>query len=941
MGRQAYPIIGGIIGAVVVGIVSDGTATAQGYQAGFAIGAALGGIAGSYIDPVLIQGNTIGDNNIQSASEGGTRAMVFGQGCVQATCVIARGNRKVTKKKTSNGKGSSGSTQSESVSWTFAIAIGEAIPNSMITRIWQDENLVYDITSVSTMSSSDNNKFRQKFRYYDGSETQLPDPDLQVFLEDQTPYFRGTAYVVFPNFDLTQTAERVPTFKFEVVNHPEPLNLLNTLDVELHGYSFLTKQTKSVTINDLPEGIVYHVDLFIQAEMETRQYNTYTGTVGGNGHFITASSDTSSGDQPSNIYKVEVDDPPQTYYLNMRLIGDVVSTTLIYPGTSEQSRLQIVIKRGSTVTFTADPVDGLQGGGSGSQFIKCLSNNLALFDDGAATPVSLSSVVSTLMQRAGMTSDQFDLDVLNDTMISGVVVQQTASGAEAISSIVSPFFFDPCESDTVLRYVARGQPVLRVLTIDDLTEEPEVANRNNAIEYPAKLSFFYQAPQTGYAMTKATAYRYSAQSDSVGEGSVTAPVTFQTADEPARIAQKLLKVMWAEAEGTFQWKVGSHCIDLVPTDVVALDLRGIITRARIVAIENDGATISLSMTKDRQSAYTSNVTTIPLPKPTKPLPTTMSKAVLAVLDIPPLTDADDVLGYYTAMSGSTNVWSGGQVQLSLDGGSSWTAIGEFTTDTTMGRLTVAMTAADAGYTDTTNTVTVQLFDSANELHAQTDTSFLAQGGAVAVQLADGSWELMQYRDVLDNGSGSWTLSYLQRGRKNTVAGDHDVGSLFLLIDTTLEKDQGQVAWLGTTLEHRGVSYGTSSEDADIVSTTYVGRSQLEWSPASATAQFDGTYVSVDNIVPRHHLGSELNPIASVNFQGFRVTITDGTHTATSDTTSSSAFVDMTTLTGDPTSVTVQALNKLTGAGQSLIITDIEEVAAGSLTPEAVINAGGN
>lgn len=936
MGRQAYPIIGGIIGAVVAAIATDGTATAQGYEAGFAIGAAIGGIAGSYIDPILIQGNTVGDNNIQTAAEGGARAIMFGQVCVQATCVIARGNRKVVKKKTSNGKGSSGSTQNETVTWTFAIGLGEAVLNSMITRIWQDENLVFDISSTSTMSDDDNSKFRAKFRYYDGGESQLPDPDLQVFLEDQTPYFRGTAYVVFPNFDLTQTAERVPNFKFELINHPEPLNLLNTLQVEMQGYNGVSPQTHSVTLNGLQDDIVYNVNIYLQTQMETRQYAHHETTV--NGHFITATDSADLSTPSSNIYQVDVSDPPQTYYLNARQILETPATVIVTDGLSPASILPIKIRGNATVTLHCDPVDGAQGG-SGDQYVRVLSNDLRQFDDGAASPIQLSAVVQTLMECSGMDDSDFDLSALEGTLISGVCVQQTTTGADAINAIVQPFFFDPCEKDYKLIYVPRGAAVLRVLTIDDLTEEPDGTNRNNQIEYPAKLSFFYQSPLTGYAMTKATAYRYSAQTDSTGEGSVTTPVTFQDSDQPAQIAQKLLKVMWAEAGGNFKWIVGSHCIDLLPTDVVALSLRGIVTRARIGAVENDGSTIVLTMVNDRQSAYTSNVTGIPLTKPTKPQPTTMSKAVLAVLDIPPLTDADDVLCYYTAMSGSSNIWQGGQLQLSLDEGATWTAIGEVTTDTTMGRLTVAMTAADSDYTDTTNTVTVQLFDPANELLAQTDSSFLAQGGAIAVQLAGGAWELMQYRDVVEGGNGLYTLSYLQRGRKNTTAGSHAIGDLFVLLDTTLAKDQAQVAWLGTTLEHRAVSYGESAEDADIVSQTFVGRSELEWSPASATAQYDGTYVSVTNIVPRHHLGSELNPIASVNFTGFRITITDGTTTVSDDTSSNSGMVEMTGL-GPITGVTVQALNKITGAGQALNIS-ADEVPAGSLTPEAVINAGGN
>lgn len=781
MGRQAYAIGGGLIGAGIAFFATGGTATLQGYEAGFALGAAVGGIAGSYIDPIVLQGNKVGDNSIQVAAEGGARALMFGTCCVTATCIIARGNRQVHKNKTSNGKGSSGSTTNETVTWSFAIALGETIKGAAITRIWQDETLVYDVTGSGQLSSNDNAKFAGKFRFYDGNESQLPDSDLQTFLGADTPYFRGTAYVVFPNFDLTQTAERIPTFRFEVA---------------------------------------------------------------------------AAGYEPST-----------------------------------------------------QPRIGLDG------------------------------VVADLLMRAGMTQDQFDTSALTDR-IAGVCIEQTSNGTDAVNSVVQPYFADPCERDALLTFVKRGAPVLRTLTIDDLTEEPDAPSRENAIEYPAKLSFFYQSPQTAYAQTKATSSRYSEQSLSSGEGSATAPITFYDADEPAQIAAKLHKVMWTEAEGSFVWSTGIQCIDLVPTDTLGLFLRGVVNRARITNTEFDGRTVKLTMVKDRQSSYTSNVTAVPLPASTAPRPSSMSKAVLAVLDIPALTDSDDFLLYYTAMSGTTQVWNGGQLQRSLDDGSTWSTIGDVTTDSTMGRLTMPMTAADLEYTDTTNSVVVQLFDSRNDLLAYSDTTFLQEQGAIAIQLADGTWEVLQYRDATDGGSGLWTLSYLQRGRLNTVAGAHAIGALFVLLDSTLARNSAQVAWLGGTLKHRAVSYGTSVEDADVVSTTYVGRSQREWSPANAAAEYDGTWLYLYDIVARERFGTEVAPIASTNFSGFRVIATDGTTSVNADISSGTSAHVNTSPLSHVTSVSIAALNRITGAGDAISVAPVL-VAAGSLTPTGVINGGGS
>src|SRR5690606_15407414 len=56
------------------------------------------------------------------------------------------------------------------------------------------------------------------FRLYLGGEDQLPDPDIEAYLGiGNVNAYRGTAYIVFANFDLTDYGDRIPQFRFEVV----------------------------------------------------------------------------------------------------------------------------------------------------------------------------------------------------------------------------------------------------------------------------------------------------------------------------------------------------------------------------------------------------------------------------------------------------------------------------------------------------------------------------------------------------------------------------------------------------------------------------------------------------------------------------------------------------------------------------------------------------
>ena len=73
-----------------------------------------------------------------------------------------------------------------------------------------------------------------------------------------------------------------------------------------------------------------------------------------------------------------------------------------------------------------------------------------------------------------------------------------------INSLIGTHWADPADYDGKIRYIKRGAPVVRTLTIGDLIDEPETWQRNNAIEYPAKMHFFGQIAELAYAQVKAT-----------------------------------------------------------------------------------------------------------------------------------------------------------------------------------------------------------------------------------------------------------------------------------------------------------------------------------------------------------------------------------------------------------------------------------------------------
>ena len=205
MARQVLPIVGAVIGGIYGG--------PQGAQWGYAIGSVIG----NAVDPQVIKGPKLGEAGLQTSAEGVFRPIVFGTGAVKGN-VICRGNRQIKKKRDQQGKGGP-VTETERVYWTFAVRICEAKDDTGgigLLRIWEDEKLVYDVTPESQIVE-ESAEFANRFRFYNGSDSQLPDPDLEAFKgAGNVPAYRGTAYAVFPAYDLTDTGERIKDYRWEV-----------------------------------------------------------------------------------------------------------------------------------------------------------------------------------------------------------------------------------------------------------------------------------------------------------------------------------------------------------------------------------------------------------------------------------------------------------------------------------------------------------------------------------------------------------------------------------------------------------------------------------------------------------------------------------------------------------------------------------------------------
>lgn len=530
--------------------------------------------------------------------------------------------------------------------------------------------------------------------------------------------------------------------------------------------------------------------------------------------------------------------------------------------------------------------------------------------------ILLMDIVADLHDRIGHEPDQYNVEALTQ-LVYGVVLAGDYNSGDAIRTFMPVYMFDSSEHDEgsgyKINYIMRGAPVVTTLTFDDLVEAPEETKREDGLERPRTLHMHFESPTIGYAPAKASPKRNTPDLKVVGERSIQVPVSFQDVDEAWQRADVMLKVVWSEIGGLQKLSLPMQWLALVPTDVIGLSLRQQVHRLRFVRIDFADGIMQCELLADRQSAYTSNLTGIPLPLPTPPLPSIVGPTMAEFLDIPALNDNNDRPLYYLAASGLTEAWYGADVQRSLDAGANYVTATTFTINSIMGVLLEDVSDASEHYTDTTNVLRLELYME-DEVDSLTVQQFLSEGGSLAVETPAGGWEIMQYRDAAEDSNGDLILSTLLRGRLNTETTNHLNGASVVFLETVRSVD-AVTAWLGEELTHRAVSFGESPESAIPFTDTYTMQSQREWPVAHLFGEIDGDDL-VLSAVPRHRFGTEDHPVQSINHDGYRWTATDGANTISVDTAAPNVTIDVTTW-ATPITVTVAQLNRFTGAGPTV------------------------
>lgn len=232
---------------------------------GAAIGSALGTMAGSYIDQQLFgssasaQGPRLGDLHVMASSEGAPIPRVYGRARFGGQVIWATDyveHRSTRSAGGGKGGGSSASVTEFSYTVSFAVALCEG-EVTRIGRVWADGKPL----SLANVT----------WRLHVGSETQEPDPLIEA-TEGDAPAYRGTAYAVFEDFDVSSFGNRIPQLSFEI---------FRTLD-DVEGL------VRAVTVIPGAGEFVYETETTREILTETSSRAVNVHTSGGQADFVAA-----------------------------------------------------------------------------------------------------------------------------------------------------------------------------------------------------------------------------------------------------------------------------------------------------------------------------------------------------------------------------------------------------------------------------------------------------------------------------------------------------------------------------------------------------------------------------------------------------------------------------------------------------------------------------
>ncbi|WP_322892642.1 MULTISPECIES: baseplate multidomain protein megatron [unclassified Yoonia] len=412
--------------------------------------------------------------------------------------------------------------------------------------------------------------------------------------------------------------------------------------------------------------------------------------------------------------------------------------------------------------------------------------------NGRASNLPLSAVVAAICDQAGIRA--YDVSRLFG-IVRGYHLDRVASGRAALQPLMLAYGFDAVEKGGVLVFRNRAARVAATLRPDDLALDAEqdqsfALTRAPLAQSAGRVEVLHLDADADYEPAAADARQGDGTSPTVARNDL--PLALTRAEGRNIAARWLQEALVARDTVSFALPPSR---DLGAGDVVALDLPGHEGRYRIDRVEDAGLKLVEAV---RVSASTH------LPSPAedqavvlKPFAAPVPVELL-LLDLPLLRGDEWPHAPHLAVAGAP--WPGSVAVYSAAQDSDYVLSDIRRDPAVMGESVTALPRGRAGIWDRQAGVDLRLIS--GTLQSVTAQAVLA--GANMIAIGDGSvdhWEVLQFRDAVPLGGGSYRLHGLLRGQAGSRGIIPDLwpaGAKVVLLD-------GRVAQMVLPSRARGLS----------------------------------------------------------------------------------------------------------------------------------------
>jgi len=401
--------------------------------------------------------------------------------------------------------------------------------------------------------------------------------------------------------------------------------------------------------------------------------------------------------------------------------------------------------------------------------------------NGRLGAVALSDLVAALCEDAGFT--RYDVSGL-DGIVTGYAVTDTMAPRDAITPLAAAFAFDAVESQGVLRFVMRGRAQPLACAAAGLVLPDGEASfgysfvRAQESDLPQASRITYIDGDEDYRQAGTEARRLIGAANRVASSSL--PLVMDQTQAGA-IGARLLQDAWVMRE-TAKFSLPPSAIALDPADEIVLDAGGREHRLRVTQID-DAASRAIETVATDPSLYDQFAGPAAAPRLAQSL-TPAGRALLFFLDLPWIVDGQNTAAPF--IGAYANPWPGTVAVLRSATDANFALDTTITQPCGFGVTTADFWSGPPWRWDMVNSLRVKLTN--GMLSSASDIALFGGANVLAVQNADGEWEIVQFANAALTGPGEYTLTQLLRGRRGSEGAMRSpvaAGARVVLLDEAL------------------------------------------------------------------------------------------------------------------------------------------------------------